>query len=406
MNDIETGLIVGLATLGVVISLVLFLVAIRNRRIRRVSSIGASVLTVISILAALWGMGFVLRARAPVPDDVMLFGGTGHEVFALKANDLTPLWNFSLPNSRMGISQVQDGVVYVSADEGVYALAANNGHQLWHSTTAVIGSISNGVMYGSTNFSGPSTQFSATAVNDGRLLWQVPAPTNVFSNLVPSSGLLFVGRNGDEQDEILALDAASGHEMWKLPLNARGFIWLTAGSDGTVYGAAGAGNMLHQSFAFALNPSTRTLLWQHPLSAFSQPSLTLNERMLYVGTGSSVVALDADSGNETWHFDLSTFRTSSFVIDQGMVYFGAVGGFYALKALDGSLVWKHVDKDYTSFDPLLVSHGVVFSHTQRVGPTPLFSDTSRYLYAWSESSGQQYYRHYLRYYLYSKQEKL
>src|SRR5437660_11856791 len=72
LMDIDTGRIVGLATLGVVISLVLLLVTIRKQRLRLVSGIVAIVLTAVSILAGLWGMGIVLRATAPVPDDVML----------------------------------------------------------------------------------------------------------------------------------------------------------------------------------------------------------------------------------------------------------------------------------------------------------------------------------------------
>jgi len=116
--------------------------------------------------------------------------------------------------------------------------------------------------------------------------------------------------------------------MRKFPLTASGFLWFTAGSEGTVYGAADAGNLLHQSLVFALNPSTRTLLWQHPLSAFPQPMLTIHERTLHVGTGSSLVALDAGSGNEIWHVDLGPHRgISLIVVDLGAVYFGVAGGF-------------------------------------------------------------------------------
>ncbi len=326
---------------------------------------------------------------------MVLFGDTSHSVFALKASDATTLWNFSLPNSVIsGSPVVQDGVVYASTDSGVYALAANDGHQLWHSTTAIIvqaGSIGNGVIHGSSFISGLSTnQFAAIAVNDGHQLWQVAAPMNV-SNLVPISGLVLVG---DEKGEMLALDPASGHQMWKIPLNAGGFLWLTAGSDGTVYGAA-SGFGSQPSLAFALNPLTRTLLWQHPLSDFPQPILTINERMLYVGTGPSVVALDAGSGNEIWHFDLGhNTGTSSIVIDQGVVYLGAIGAFYALRASGGSLVWKYTDNDNVGFGTPLISHGVVFSQTGQVGPAPFFSlDTGQHVYAFRASDGQQYYRH-------------
>ena len=390
----NTVLVVGLAILGGVISLVLGLVALRNRRLRPVSSIVAIVLAVVSILAAFWSM-LLLRATAPVPDDVLLFRNTANSVSALKASDTTTLWNFSLSNATIsGPPIAQDGVVYASTSSGVYALAANDGHQLWHSTTAIIvqaGSIAHGVMYGSSFIAGLSTnQIAAINVNDGHQLWQVAAPMNV-SNLVPINGLLLVG---DAQGEILALDPASGHQMWKLSLSAGGFLWLTAGSDGTVYGAA-SGFGSQQPLAFALNPLTRVLLWQHPLSNFPQPLLTIHERTLYVGTGTSVVALDAGSGHEIWHFDLGhNTGTSSIVIDHGVLYVGATGAFYALDTNGGSLLWKHTDNNNLGFGTPLISYGVVFSQTILVGPAPFFSlDTGQHIYAFRASDGQQYYRH-------------
>ena len=401
----NTVLIVGLATLGLFVSVVLGLVAIFNRRARPVGGLVAIVLAAVSILAALWGMGIILRATAPVPNDVLLFGDTSHSVFALKASDATTRWSFSLPTSVIsGSPVVQDGVVYASTDSGVYALAANDGHQLWHSPTAIIvqaGSIGNGVISGSSSIAIKSNnQFAAINVSNGQQLWQVPASMAsepvIVSNLVPVSGLVLVGTEqvGAEQSEVLALDQASGHQMWKIPLTAGPVLWLTAGSDGTVYGAAQRFGG-QPSMAFALNPLTRTLLWQHPLSDFPQPILTINERMLYVGTGPSMVALDAGSGNEIWHVDLGhNTGTSSIVIDRDAVYVGAIGAFYVLRASDGSLLWKHTDNDNVGFGTPLVSHGVVFSQTGQVGPTPFFSlDTGQHVYAFRESSGQQYYRH-------------
>jgi outer membrane protein assembly factor BamB len=131
------------------------------------------------------------------------------------------------------------------------------------------------------------------------------------------------------------------------------------------------------------------------LSDFPQPILTINEGTLYVGTGPSMVALDAGSGNEIWHVDLGhNTGTSSIVIDQGVVYVGAIGAFYVLRARDGSLIWKHTDNDNVGFGTPLVSHGVVFSQTRQVGPKPFFSlDTGHHVYAFRESSGQQYYCH-------------
>lgn len=143
--------------------------------------------------------------------------------------------------------------------------------------------------------------------------------------------------------------------------------------------------------ALALNPLARTLLWQHSWSDFPQPILTINERTLYVGTGASMVALDAGSGNEIWHFDLGhNMGTSSIVLDQGVAYLGAIGAFSALRASNGSLVWKHTDNGNVGFGTPLVNHGVVFSQTRQIGSAPFFSlDTGQHVSAFHESSGQQ-----------------
>jgi outer membrane protein assembly factor BamB len=401
----NTVLIVGLATLGVVVSLVLGLVALRHQRVRLVGSIVAIVLAATSALAALWGVGLLLRATAPVPDDVLLFGESSHSVIALKASAATTRWSFSLPNSVSPRNLVmQDGVVYASTDSGVYALASNDGHQLWHSPTAIIvqaGSVGNGVIFGSSSIAIESTnQFAAINVSNGQQLWQVPASIAsepvIVSNLVPVSGLVLVGTEqvGAEHSEVMALDQASGYQTWKIPFTAGPVLCLTAGSDGTVYGAAQRFGG-QPSMAFALNPLTRTLLWQHPLSDFPQPILTINGCALYVGTGPSIVALDAGSGNEIWHVDLGhNTGTSSIAIDQGVVYSGAIGAFYVLRASDGSLIWKHTDNANVGFGTPLVSHGVVFSQTRQVGPAPFFSlDTGQHVYAFRASDGQQYYRY-------------
>jgi hypothetical protein len=69
------------------------------------------------------------------------------------------------------------------------------------------------------------------------------------------------------------------------------------------------------------------------LSDFPQPILTIHERALYVGTVSTMVALDAGSGNEIWHVHLGhNMGTSSIVIDSEVAsYLGAIGVFYEIK---------------------------------------------------------------------------
>jgi outer membrane protein assembly factor BamB len=408
---VPTALVVGLALLGLLVALVLGLAAVFNRQARRTGALVALGLAAAALLLGSWGLGFIFRATAPVPGDVLLFGASSDQtVVALSARDATTRWSVSVAPAELdGPLVEQDGVVYVSTFTGVEALAAGDGHQLWQSTTAIQvepGSIAGGVLYGASVQNGQTSSFvAALDVATGHQLWRATGlglgPAGIGSNLLPVEGVVLVG---DEHGQVRALDTTSGGLRWQVALPTTGpVLWLTADRAGMVYGIAQEVGVVQPALAFALDPQTQVVRWQHAFSAPSRtksrttnvlPFLTVSGGALYVGTSSALVALDAASGRQRWQYSVSKGVSSPIVVDQGIAYFGSIGGFSAVRTSDGTALWTHADSSSLGFGTALLSHGVVFAHAGLVGPQPwLTLDSGQHDYAFRASDGYQYYRH-------------
>jgi outer membrane protein assembly factor BamB len=210
-----------------------------------------------------------------------------------------------------------------------------------------------------------------------------------------------VGAGGRGLGIVHALDAASGAERWQVALQTGPVVWLTADSTGIVYcttqavGKLGSPSVAAQ--AFALDPQTHLVRWQHALSATTSvlPILTAAGGVLYAGTETALVALDASSGSQLWTYPLPTGTgPSQVVVDQEIAYVGTVGAFYALHSGDGTLLWQHADSDTLAFGTPVVADGVVFTQTTPAGPEGfLVFDSGSHGYAFRASDGAQYYRH-------------
>jgi outer membrane protein assembly factor BamB len=402
-----TFLIVALTVLGILVAGGLGLVALLNRRARRVSALVALGLAAASVLSGLWGLGILLHATAPVPDSVLLYSATFQTVSALSAHDATTRWSASLaPAQASGSPIVQDGVLYASTNVSVNAFRADDGHPLWQSPTAIQvepGSIGDGMLFGSSVQNGQSLQLAAIALSDGHPLWQVNAPTSptfpdAISNLLPAAGVVLVG---DGQGIVHAQDPTSGAEQWQVALKTGPVVWLTADSSGTVYGTTQEvgtlGSPRVAAQAFALDPQTHLVCWQHALSATTSllPILTVADGALYLGTETSLVALAATSGSPRWAYPLPNGTgPSQVVVDGGIAYVGTVGGFYALRTSDGTRLWQHADSDTLAFGTPMLSQGIVFTQTTLAGPEGFLTfDSGQHVYAFRARDGFQYYRH-------------
>ncbi|MBA4063877.1 MAG: hypothetical protein C0501_09230 [Isosphaera sp.] len=198
----------------------------------------------------------------------------------------------------------------------------------------------------------------------GKPAWPAPFKTASHTEGAPAvgGGRVFFPA-GD--DGLVAADATTGAERWRFKGGKAAGVHVDAApalsADGT---RVFVGSGLYSYVAVALDAATGKELWRTDLKlrAFGAP-LAAGKSVYYgVGTGNmgadahdyeeeggvrekepagAVVCLDAESGKEAWRYDLPRSVHTGLAADAFSVYAGCRDGFvYALDRKTGKLRWK------------------------------------------------------------------
>jgi len=160
-----------------------------------------------------------------------------------------------------------------------------------------------------------------------------------FVNLVPfvNDDLLYIA---DRKGRVVALDALTGQEVWKVKTNKP-----VSGGPGVGGGMVFLGTS--DAEIIALSAEDGSELWTAEVSSevLSVPQVDFDKLIVQTSDG-NVVALSVETGEQLWIHDRSvpvlTLRgTSTPVIDQGLVIAGfANGKLVGLSAEKGFPVWE------------------------------------------------------------------
>jgi len=320
----------------------------------------------------------------------------GSRISSSNVASLKEAWTFKLSGTAAtGISYagsfaaapvVANGVVYMQdLYANVYAISLATGKLKWEYQVNVPEktgpgpdgvAVANGVVYGDT----PTAVFALNAAT-GKVIWSNGSLLNSGQGSFEIQPAVAGGRvylasaygSGPGGGVLLALDAASGRELWRFNTVAGGVApgvqalglgsggaWETplVGTDGSV--TFGTGNP-YQSIG----------------KAISHPS-----RQLYTD---SEVNLSAATGKLRWYYqavpndfndyDLQTSPIAATV--RGMpaiIAGGKVGIVYAMNASTGSLLWKTpvgVHNGHDNDSALLLAHQLTIKVPYTVEPGPL-----------------------------------
>jgi outer membrane protein assembly factor BamB len=179
---------------------------------------------------------------------------------------------------------------------------------------------------------------------------------------------------GGGEGILLAVDAASGQERWRLavggeaigaPSVSGGLVFVTAAAD---IGAAGAE-------LIAVDAAEGTERWR--VAVGSQPlyaAPATDGELVYVpGHGESemaaLLALEAASGVERWRYDTGGFVIGNPATAEGRVFVATNHALIALDTVTGQEMWR-VDEVESglSAPPPAVADGVVYVFAGRVDP--------------------------------------
>lgn len=286
------------------------------------------------------------------------------------------LWKYTLPSFSMGYSPMLEtpefespavggSVVYVGTDsqggpyEGLYALDATSGSQLWsYSPTVYNGgsgavestpNVVNGVVY----FGSDDGNVYALNAANGACIWNYTTGNFVDSCPAVVGGVVYIG-SGD--GNAYALNATDGALLWNTIIGS-GFVYSCPNIvNGAIYVTSSSG------FVYALNATNGVKMWYYDTGADISSAPIVVGQNVFVGNRDSLSSLDASNGQKIWSDSFSRGFSSTPAVANGVVYAGGnspQGDIYALDAASGAQIWNYTTGGPVESSPI-IANGVLY----------------------------------------------
>jgi hypothetical protein len=298
---------------------------------------------------------------------------------------LTTAWTESVTGAVQVAPAVVDGVLYVAASNGFYALSATNGAVLW-SHPGFFGrsspAVSDGVVYvtgedgnldafnttvNSTNCSGSPVTCNPvwTAAVGGAGTIAQSSPTVSGSMVYVAAGYDFFAFNTAGCAAAVCLPA------WKAAHNpANGESPVSGGSTPAVVGSVvyvGGFGGLYAYSAAGCGAATCSELWHGNASSGADTNSVTSSSpavvggVAFIGAGNNLDAFSTGCSGTCqplWSFSTGAEVDSSPAVANGRVYIGSAGKLYAVST-SGSLLWTATTAVGDTSSPV-VANGVVY----------------------------------------------
>jgi len=215
---------------------------------------------------------------------------------------------------RYGSSTVSDGKhLYVaSRDKNLYALDLETGKERWRVAAADMMTATPALYRDLVILASFDGKVQAVTAENGAPRWSYDAKLAVAGDVVVDHGRVYVG---SRTYDLIALDAATGKELWK---HYYWFSWIESPAvirDNTVYtGSSDAVNV------YALDASVGALKWKTAVPGWAWARPAVSDDLVVAGTvgvgaypgsrSGSLVAIDRKSGTVRWlYLDAPTPET-------------------------------------------------------------------------------------------------
>jgi eukaryotic-like serine/threonine-protein kinase len=298
-------------------------------------------------------------------NETVLFGSSDGNLYALNARTGEQTWNAkaSQVNFFDNTPIVSNGDVYYvnSYKIDAYDIASGKFKKSISSSNSdnIYGTplIDNGIMY-----FGPGKELYAYDLSTSKIKWTFKTDAELTNSPTLSNGLIYFGTgNFFSEGSLYAINANDGTLKWKTTDNKRVQSNPTVFNN-TVYFCGSSTR--EKTYLYAAEASTGKLKWSFDVNAKSSP--TIVNGILYIGTNSDLLAIDAEKGTQIWAyrdglFDYMSCGDSSPFVDNGIVYIGGSGNdkVYAIDAKLGTLKWTFSTGDNISSSPT-VANGTIY----------------------------------------------
>lgn len=262
------------------------------------------------------------------------------------------------PASWAGIT-VAGELAYAAAGPQVYAIDLKNGSEVWRFPekgspakpyyAAPVLTSDDQLIVG-----GYDKVLYSLDPETGGVIWEFPNAQDRWIGSVLIFNDQIYAPNADHKLYILNLDG----ELQGEPFQADNSLWATPVTDGEKVYFSSLG-----STVYALNAETGEAVWQKKIDGAILGGIVLDsDGVLYIGTFSGImVALDSEDGGVIWQREFPGQIWSTPALSNGTLYFGTHNGtVYAINTQDGSDQWEFLADAPVLGTPLVLESKIVF----------------------------------------------
>lgn len=283
----------------------------------------------------------------------MVYFTAENRMYALRASDGKQIWqrfdNFFNPPT------IVNGVIYEISFRNIVALGASDGLSLWNyfpsdeAGAAQPGSTQIEQITGGRVYVYDGQILDVLAADSGGRIWSAGDALNLvdINTLNISNGVVYYAMHdkSSTNSTIYARRAQDGNVFWKYSVSVAGqpcTVTSMAQAMNTLYASASCNNGTGRTFA--LRTSDGSLLWQASISG--QFSVTNGVVSLHITQGSGALAdlyvLQASTGKLLWHDapGTSLHQTQVWTPGNGYVYLLDNGILSARHLSDGQATWN------------------------------------------------------------------
>jgi len=271
------------------------------------------------------------------------------------------LWTTDIGHGIWGSPTVINGIIYTTSGGLVVAINAIDGNKIWEQKIMSYGyPLSSPTVNGKTIYVHSSLGFFALNATDGNIMWDYRSSSGWLAPTV-ANGVVYIGSESSDTigggGSVIALNAIDGTILWNYT-TGREMVSSPVVANGVVYVSC-SGYMM-DNCVYALNALTGRVLWTFTINSkgsdYSNPVVV--NRVVYVGSGDMLYALDANTGKKIWGSTLDGSVWSP-VVEYGAVYVCSDKSIYVLNAANGEKLWSYpIGENFMS--DLAIVDGVVY----------------------------------------------
>lgn len=301
------------------------------------AAVAGLVLAAIAALAL--GAALLLNQRPDEGGDVPGFRGDAARAASGLIGPVgnpVPAWQFQAAGTVFEVAVVGDDVYFASNDGALHAVSRDRGIEQWAVQVAAPPLSGPFAADGRLYLSDSKGTFHAYRIDDGGSVWSSAARYPEPSRAIAVGGSLYFG-TGD--GFVVALDAATGIERWRLRPPGATHVDAPAFADGRLFaGTDGAGFV-------AIDPAGPRVIWTGETGTEDTGSATVSNGIAWIGANAAanvtgtLHAFDAATGRALW--TAADPALGMPTVASGVAYTTGVDGLVeALDATTGAARWR------------------------------------------------------------------